>query len=67
MGDITDLMDVILSKFQAIVKDREAWYTAFYGVTKSQTRFSNCTTTATIDRYDKTVRVLMSIFEKPRH
>ena len=28
-------MDMILSKFQEIVKDREAWYTAVPGVAKS--------------------------------
>ena len=32
LDDITDSMDMILSKFQEIVKDREAWYTAVHGV-----------------------------------
>ena len=42
LGGITDLMDMSLSKFQEMVKDREAWCAAVRGVTKSQTRLSNC-------------------------
>ena len=38
---ITDSMDMGLSKLQEIVKDREAWYAAVHGVTKSQTRLSD--------------------------
>ena len=34
-------MDMSLSKLQEMVKDREAWYTAVHGVTKSWTRLSN--------------------------
>ena len=34
---IIDSMDMSLSKFQEIVKDREAWHAAVYGVTKSWT------------------------------
>ena len=36
-----DLMNMSLSKFWEIVKDREAWSAAVHGVTKSQTRLSN--------------------------
>ena len=32
---ITDSMDVNLSKFQEIMKDRGAWHAAVHGVTKS--------------------------------
>ena len=38
---ITNSMDVSLSKFQKMVKDREAWHAAVHGVTKSQTRLSD--------------------------
>ena len=35
LNDITDSVDMSLSKFQAIKKDREAWC-AVHGVAKSQ-------------------------------
>ena len=41
----TDSMDMNLSKLQEIVEDRGAWSAAVHGVTKSQTRLSNWTTT----------------------
>ena len=41
---ITDSMDMSLSKLQEMVKHRKAWHAAVHGVTKSQTRLSNCTT-----------------------
>ena len=37
LDGITDSMDMNLSKFEEIVKDREAWHAAVYGVTKSRT------------------------------
>ena len=41
LDGITDSMDMNLSKFQEIVKDRGAWRTAVHGVGKSQTQLSN--------------------------
>ena len=37
-------MDISLSKFQEMVKDREAWHAAVQGVTKSWTLLSNWNT-----------------------
>ena len=37
LDSITDSIDMNLSKLWEIVKDREAWYAAVHGVTKSQT------------------------------
>ena len=42
---ITDSMDMNLSKFQEMEKDREAWHAAVHGVTKSQTWLRACRTT----------------------
>ena len=38
---ITDPMDMNLSKFQEIVKDKGAWWATVHGVTKSQTPMSD--------------------------
>ena len=41
LDGITDSVDMSLSKFQEIVKDREAWNAEVHWVTKSQTQLSN--------------------------
>ena len=37
LDDVTDLMDLSLSKLQELVMDREAWSAAVHGVTKNET------------------------------
>ena len=37
LDGITDVMDMSLSRLQELVMDREVWYVAVHGVTKSQT------------------------------
>ena len=41
LNDITNSMNMNLSKLREMVKDREAWRTAVHAVTKSQTWLSN--------------------------
>ena len=41
LDSIMDSRDMSLSKLQEMVKDKEAWYAAFHGITKSQTLLSN--------------------------
>ena len=41
LDGITDSMDMTLSKYQKIVKDREAWCATVHGVAKSWTRSRN--------------------------
>ena len=37
LDGISDLMDLSLSKFQELVKDREDWHAAVHGVAKGRT------------------------------
>ena len=41
LDNITNSLDMDLSKLQEIVKDKEAWHAAIHGVTKSQTQLSD--------------------------
>ena len=43
LDGITDSIEIILSKFQGLVMDREAWHTAVHGVAKSRTGMSDST------------------------
>ena len=63
LDGITDSMHMSLSKLQEIEKDREAWCAAVHGVTKSQTRLSDWTTTISAKDYNKP-RGLMLVMYK---
>jgi len=53
LDSLTNSMDMSLSKLREMVKDREAWCAAVYGVTKSQTQLSIAT-----ERQDRRPKLL---------
>ena len=50
MDGITDSMDMSLNNLWEMVRDREVWYDAVHGVTKSQTQLGYRTTANTINQ-----------------
>ena len=62
---ITNSMDMNLSKYQEIVKDREAWCAAVHGVTKHRTQLSDWTITKCqiLDLLDFLIYSFFSFFE----
>ena len=55
LDGIIDSMDVNLSKLWEIVKERAAWCAVVQGVAKSQTQFSDWTTTVKVKSDDHCV------------
>ena len=47
LDDITNSMEMSLSKLQEMVKDREAWCAQVHGVAKCQTQLNNNKTNET--------------------
>ena len=61
-----DSINMSLSKFQEIVKDREAWRAALHGITKSQTRLSDWTTTRILALEAPWSKIFFSLTQNPK-
>ena len=60
LNSIIDSMDMNLRKLWELRKDRETWFAAFHGITKSWTWFSDWTTRRQITSRKKKVRIIMT-------
>ena len=59
----TNSMGISLSNLWEMVKDREPWHAAFQEVVKSQTRLSECTTTAySVHGFEDTILLIFQSF-----
>ena len=63
LDDITDSMDMSLSKLQELVMNREAWHVAAHEISKSQTRLSNWTKAKT--EWDVSAQEADEIYRAP--
>ena len=61
LDNITDSMEMSLSKLREMVKDREAWCAAIHGVVK-RTQLSNWTTTKCILKFTGSYLLLVCIY-----
>ena len=61
VDSITDAMDMNLGKLQEMVRDREAWRAAVYGVAESWTRHNLLTE----QQHNKSAQNLMALNYKP--
>ena len=67
LDNITNSMDMNLSKLQEIVKDRKAWCGVVHGVTKSRTQLSNWTATKIRSEGCQTLTYCFLYFPAPPH